>query len=273
MRRTPAFALLALLAATAFCTSAAYAGVVLTIANAGGDAGQQQETKVYLEPGRVKVQTAGGGIIFRDGSQNFTTYSDSAKTYTETSPAQIKAVQAEALARLQQRMAKMPAAQRAQMQAMLDKYGMGAAAAKPPAISYQKTASGQTVGAWHCDQYDELADNKKVAEVCVARLGELGLDEQDLAAFKGLSKAMADLGPRMVQERTARLDFDTMKAQLGFAGLPVRTVEISDGQARHEMVVKSIERMDLPAATFQVPQGYSQRDLVLRQPGGRGTAD
>ncbi|HUN51341.1 MAG TPA: DUF4412 domain-containing protein [Candidatus Sulfotelmatobacter sp.] len=269
MPRNPIAALLALLAASVLCMPAAHAGVVLTIANGGDAAGQQEQTKVYLEPGQVKIQTAGGGIIYHDGAKNFTTYSDSAKTYTETSPEQIKAVQAQALARLQQQMAKMPEAQRAQMQAALDKYGMAGSAAKPPAISYQKTAAGQTVGTWHCDQYDELADNKKVAEICIARLADLGLEEQDLAAFRGLSKAMANLGPRMVQERTARLDFDTMKAQIGFAGLPVRTVEISDGQPRHETVVKSVERVALPAATFQVPQGYSQRDLVLHQPGGR----
>jgi hypothetical protein len=243
----------------------ARAGVVITITDMESDAGQGYETKAYLEPDQVKMETAGGGIIFHDGSKTFTRYSDRDRTYSEMTPAAMKAMQTQALATMREQMAKMPEAQRKQMEALLERQGMGPAPAKPPAITYHEIARGQTVGAWPCDQFEQLADDKKVAELCIAHLADVGLTEADLTAFKNLAKAIADMGPRVAQARSARFDLDGLKAQIGFAGLPVRTVEFVDNQQGRQTIVKTIERLALPATTFQVPAGYAKQDLLPAQ--------
>ncbi|HYM32969.1 MAG TPA: DUF4412 domain-containing protein [Candidatus Cybelea sp.] len=251
----------------------AAAGVVMTAVDATADANAQPRSEtIYLEPDKIKVTMAQGGAIYRDGSKMIVTYNDRERSYMEINPAAVSAARAQAMEAMKQHMAQMPEEQRKRMEALMAQNDPNAAPAKPPQIVYRKVASGQTVGAWRCDQYEQSEDGRKVADLCIARLSDIGMNENDLTAFKGLSSLMNGLSPGAVaQAHTARLDYDNMKSQIGFAGMPVHTVDYgSNGQMSHETTIKSIQRVSIPADTFQVPDGYAKREMGMGMRRGGG---
>jgi hypothetical protein len=52
-----------------------------------------------------------------------------------------------------------------------------------------------------------------------------------------------------------------MSAAIGHDVLPVRWVSFGNGERKGETVVKSIERTTLPPDTFEVPAGYTKREM------------
>ena len=89
MRRDVPITITTIIASIMLLAASAQAGIVVTITNGEPNDGQGGETKAYLEPNQVKMETGGGGIIFHDDAKTFTYYSDREKTYTETTPDEI----------------------------------------------------------------------------------------------------------------------------------------------------------------------------------------
>ena len=263
MHRFPIALVTAPILGLALSLAPASAGVVMTAIDGRGDNAAGHEIKIYLEPTQVKIQNGNNGAIYHQGASVIVTYSDRDKSYMEVAPGAIASVRDRAMAMMKQQMANMSPEQRKQMEAMLVQSGLGSAAAKKPEIGFRKTASGQTVGSWRCDRFEELHDGQKVADLCIARLPDLGLTDRDLQAFKGLSQLVAGLGVPAAQVAAGGLDLDAIRSQIGYAGLPVQIIENAGGQT-HDIVVKTIQRTDLPASTFQVPLDYVRHEMPMR---------
>lgn len=48
------------------------------------------------------------------------------------------------------------------------------------------------------------------------------------------------------------------------AGVPVKNVTFLEGKAISQLTVLSVEKAELPASTFETPEGYTKRDLMPR---------
>jgi hypothetical protein len=246
----------------------AHAATVITLSQAAD--GDTDAQTMSLEPDRLRISSSDGDMIYRGDQGKVFVLDNETHSYMEMSPATMQAMKArmdQAMARMKQRMAAMPEAQRKQMEAMMAQRGMpipGQEPAAAPQISYEKSGDARKVGKWNCTPYKALANGQPQADLCIARLEDIGLTRDDLKALTSLSgfmgKQMAQMGaptPPM-----AAADFDSMRRAIGFDGFPIQTRQAAPGgQGQFESTLQSVEHKDVPPNLFDLPAGYKQRDM------------
>jgi hypothetical protein len=253
----------------------AHAATVITLSQAAeGDTDTQT---MSLEPDRLRISSADGDMIYRGDQGKVFVLDNETHSYMEMSPATMQAMKArmdQAMARMKQQMASMPEAQRKQMEAMMAQRGMPLPGQEPAAaaqISYEKSGDVRKVGKWNCTPYRAMANGKPQADLCIAKLEDLGLTRDDLKGLISLSgfmgKQMAQMGAQTPPMASA--DFDSMKKAIGYDGFPIQTKQAAPGgQGQFESTLQSVEHKDVPAGTFDLPAGYAKRDMGA--PGGQG---
>jgi hypothetical protein len=251
------------LLASVLCAAPACAGVVLTMESGGPD-GAKRQTQIFLEPDRLKMPQGRGAMIYRGDQDKTWSYDDERKVYVELTRegiGQMKAQMDAAMAQLQQRLASLPPEQRKAVEEMVAKQGGGSAAlGQPPApvnVTYEKAGGAQTVGKWRCEGYARLENGRKVDDLCIAKLTDLGMTREDLKAFAGLTSMLRDLNA----PAGLGLDFEGMMKAIGFEGAPVRSVHYMPDGRQVESTVKSVERKSLPPTTFNLPTGYAKQEM------------
>jgi len=143
--------------------------------------------------------------------------------------------------------------------------GMGSGSEAAPVISFQKNGAPRKVGKWDCQPYTLLSDGKPDADLCVAKLSDLGLTRDDLKPLMSLSefmgKQMAGMGNQQAASM-ASMKFDALTKAVGYDAFPIENdyKGMGDGQDLKTTVL-SIEHKDLPAGIFDVPVGYTKRDM------------
>jgi hypothetical protein len=96
----------------------------------------------------------------------------------------------------------------------------------------------------------------------MATLADLGLTRDDLKAFVSFGKFMSQMGAAGTQRSPmTQLDFDSIKQQIGFDGFPVQTTFNPDGKHLVQTTLKSIKHEEPPAASFELPAGYTREDM------------
>lgn len=164
------------------------------------------------------------------------------------------------LKQMQEQLAQLPPEQRAQMEQLMGGQipGMGA----QPKVEMRRTSrNGEYAG--HACRFVEVLENGTLSdEVCVTDAKHLpGADEfmavakQMSALMKQFTKAIQIPGLAQVTER-----YSTQFEELG--GIPVFTRHYSDGQPDSETQLESIRSRSLPANLFEVPQGYTRKDML-----------
>jgi hypothetical protein len=246
----------------------AHAATVITLSLAAdGDTDTQTMT---LDSDKLRISSADGDMIYRGDQGKVLILDNEQHSYMEMSPETMQAMKArmdQAMARMKQQMASMPEAQRKQMEAMMAQRGVplpGQKPSAPPQLSYEKAGEARKVGKWGCAPYKAMADGKPQADLCVAKLEDLGLTRDDLKPMISLSgfmgKQMSQMGAGSPPMATA--DFDSLKKAVGYDGFPVQTSQMSPaGQGKFVSTVQSVEHKDVPAGTFDIPAGYTKRDM------------
>ncbi len=257
------------------CAGTAKAGTVITTTQGGVNDAKTQT--IMLDDDKLLMSTPRGAILYRGDQQKFFMINDSRRSYMEMSPDSLQKMQSGAMAMMQQRMAQMPEAQRKQIEAMMASRGMPGMTmgqtpqqAETPA-TYQPAGAPRKVGQWTCTPFAEIRDGKPGTEICVVKLSEVGLSRADLKPFDGLSamatKMSNGMGPHAVPMAT--MDFDSLNKSIGFEGFPVQTIRKSpSGQVEFESTVQSIEHKTVAAGTFDVPAGYTKREMGGPMAGG-----
>lgn len=253
------------IAAILLMAGSAHAGTVMESLNkdlAGNRA--ESTTTTYAQAGQMRVEpgTNDGFLIFK----NDTLYSinNKDKNYLVMDRATMKKMIDQInpmMKQMQEQLAKMPPEQRAQMERMMGKKipGMGPASVQ----EVRKTARTGKIGGYSCN-YVEVAEDGVVAnELCVVAPAALkGGDELMNAALK-----MSALVHDMLQGMDApwlKQSVDRQVENYGkIGGVPVLSRYYTDGKAVNETTIKSIRTQALPASTFEVPAGYSRKELGL----------
>jgi len=252
----------------------AHAAVVITsmLGNAQGSITQT----MFLDGSNLKMARPSGAMLYRGDEDKVFEINDERRVYLEMSPeamARTKAKMDAVLTQMRQQVAAMPEAQRKQVEAMMAARGMpglGDAPVAPPVISYQKSGAMRKVGKWDCQPYTLLSDGKPRADLCIAKLSDLGLTRDDLKPFVGFSVHIAKQMTATDQRASPMtpMNFDALNKAVGFDGYPVETVYQLPTGPEIRTTVQSVERKDMPAGSFDLPAGYTKHEMGGPADGG-----
>lgn len=245
----------------------AHAGTVMETLNKDL-AGNQGEsiTTTYAQAGRMRVESATSDsfVIFRDDALYSVNRKE--KSYLVMDRAAMKKMVDQispALRQMQEQLAKMPPEQRAQMERMMGNKlpDMG----KSSVQEVRKTARTGKIGGYSCNYVEVTEDGVVSNELCVVAPAALkGGDELMNAALKMSS---------LVQEMTKGMDAPWLKQTIDrqtenygkIGGIPVLSRYYAGGKAANETTLKSIRTQALPANTFDVPEGYARKDVMVQR--------
>jgi hypothetical protein len=262
------FARLALVAALSLPAAPLFAAEGVLLVQKVTTGTKTTTSQVQIEKDRMRAEMDGANgekqaIVFDGQKQVMTIIDYDGKTYSEMTKAdadQMGAQVSDAMAQMQEQMAKMPPAQRAQMEAMMGRMG-GAMATQTPKTEYRAAGSDQ-VGKWTCAKYEGFRNNEKVAEVCTVDPKVLGFA---LADFE-ITKQMAEFFKKMVPQGADRMFAIGTPEAAGFSGLPIRRIEYSKGQVTSTTDSSEVSRQNFAASSYAVPAGFQKQDMM----GGRG---
>jgi hypothetical protein len=170
-----------------------------------------------------------------------------------------------AMKQMQEELAKLPPEQRAQAEKMMAGMVGKSGAASGPAVEVKATGDKQTVEGYPCARYEVLVGGKRTSEMWVASWSAAKVTKEDMAALRGMSaffEEMVKSNP-LLRNMAASGAFQGMDRVDGF---PVLVRHFDGSKAVDEMVLKSIEHRAVPAATFDVPAGYTRKELMEPRP-------
>jgi hypothetical protein len=248
----------------------AQAGTLLETVNRdlGGNGGETV-INTWAQNGMMRVETQAekmanrSTMIFKNDTIYALNHQD--KSYIAMDRDSMKRVAEQlnpALKMLQERMKDMTPEQRAQMEKMMGGRlppGVGEAEKK---TEIKRTARADKVGGHSCTYVQVLEEGTLTDEMCVTPGNALkGSDELMTAATK-----MADL----MREMMSTMDAPWLKqmadkqvqnfAALG--GIPVLSRHFEAGSPQSETTLKSIRSEALAASIFDVPAGYTKKDML-----------
>lgn len=222
-------------------------------------------TTTYAQDGRMRVEPSPGEsvMIFKDDVIYNVNRKD--KSYVVMDRASMKRMAEQispALKQMQEQLAKMPPEQRAQMEKMMGHRMAGVAADKPQEI--RKTGRTGKAGGHACTYVEIHQGGAVTDELCVASPSALKGSQELMAAAKKMSLLMQEMfrnldAPwlrQMAEKQAANYE------QIG--GVPVLTRHFTDGKAAHETTLTAMRSEALPATLFDVPAGFTKRDMTSR---------
>lgn len=253
------------LAAILMLATVAHAGTVMESLNRdlAGNRGESITT-TYAQAGQMRVEsgTSDGFLIFKDD----TLYSISRKdrSYVAMDRATMKKMIDQispVMKQMQERLAKMSPEQRAQMERVMGKKipGMGQTSVQ----EVRKTARTGKIGGYSCNYVEVTEDGVVSNELCVVNPAALKGGDELMAAALKMSALMQDMLAGMDAPWLRQTIDRQVENYSRIGGVPVLSRHYSDGKAANETTIKSIRAQALPANTFEVPEGYSRKELGL----------
>lgn len=243
----------------------------------------QHRGTMYVDGDRVRIDGSTdtkdgemeGTVLFRAQPESFVFLNAGDKSYTEMTREDAKRIGGaieNARKQMQAQLAKMPPEQRKVVeQAMAGMGGDVLMKAPPPkkAVEPAKAvANGTTdkVADRACKGFDITRGGKKIAEACVASWTDLGLSAQDVTGLRKMTvfqqQMMADVNFEGMQTAPGAEAFEVIDQINGF---PLRVRTAGDGKRAQGMKVTKIERKDVDPKLFQVPQGWTKKDLAAEE--------
>lgn len=287
------FLWVAIVAATAFAREASAGVVVFTASEApkaaAPQAGKpsagkpQYEGQFFVEGDRVRLQgtstevdgSSEGTVLFRSKPESLVFLNAGDKSYMEMTRADAKRIGAaieSARNQMQAQLQKMTPEQRAIFEQAMAGVGGGALAKAgkpkkaPEPAKVVATGSSDKVGDFACKGYDVLRGGKKIAEACVTPWADLGFAQADVEGLRKLAayqqQLFAEVNFEGLDSAPGAEAFEVME-QLG--GFPVRVKTLVEGKPPLSMRVVKVERKDIDPKLFEIPPGYSKRDMAAEE--------
>jgi hypothetical protein len=277
----------AIVAAMAFAGESSAGVVVYTESESPKAGGAPQDKKgkpryegqFFVEGDRVRLQgtsaavegSSEGTVLFRAKPEALVFLDAGEKTYMEMTRAAAKRIGASienARNQMHAQLQKMTPEQRAIVEQAMAGAGGGILAqpAKPkkalPPTKAVATGSSDKVGDFACRGYDVVRGSKKIAEACVASWADLGFAQADVEGLRKLAEFQ--------QQLFAEVNFEGLDSAPGseafevmdqLQGFPVRVRTLADGKPPVAMRVVKVERKDIDPKLFEVPAGYTKREM------------
>lgn len=263
--RISAFTVLAQVIATALSCGVAHAATVLKTANRDLASNDASVTTVYAEGGKMRVETGAGPqdvvAVFKDD----TLYSLNPKdrTYMAMDRAAMKKMAETlnpALKMLQQQMANMTPEQRAQMEKMMGTKLPGAA--KESVEEIRKTGKTSKVAGYDCSYAEVWVDGALASELCVTPIAALQGGKELLDASVKVSALMQDMLKEIDAPWIKQMANRQVENYSKLGGVPVLGRTFDNGKPARESTLQSITTQAAPAGAFDIPAGYTRREMM-----------
>jgi hypothetical protein len=202
-------------------------------------------------------------MIWRGDKQTLYSIDPSTKTYYAIDKQKMASVSEQtnaAMKQMQEQMAKMTPEQRAQMEKVMGSMPGMAGKASAPAFAVKATGEKQTVQGYACTRYDVMMGDKRTSELWVAPWDAVKVTKEDMTALRSIAtffEEMVKSNP-MLRNMAASGAFQGADRIDGF---PVLVRHFDGDTATEETTLKNIERRAVPASTFDVPSGFSSKEL------------
>lgn len=216
---------------------------------------------MQVQDGKIRA-TQGSNHTMILKNSTITMLDDKRKTYREMDEATLKSMANQAgaaMAQLQEKMKNMSPEQRAMMEKAMGSHMPGGMGPQAAADEYdaKDTGKSDTVEGRACRIWQTTRNGAPLEELCVVPYASLPGREDLQKAFQVMTDAVEQLSSAMPNIEKA------MKARLSVNGYPVRVRRYdAQGQLRkNESVLTKWTEEALPAATFDVPAGYTKQDM------------
>jgi hypothetical protein len=236
--------------------------------------GDQVVSTTLVEGPRMRVEGVGSGghegaMIIDGAGKRQIIVNDAEKSYIVMTPEDMRHARqrmAEARAQAMQRLKNLPPEERQKIEAMMGKkmdLGGPMGLTKPPVIKYEKLGAKRNIAGHDCVTYRVLWDGKPHTEECVVGWNAGVVKKSDFAALRPYVEEAAKASGRA----------DDLLAQLQKApGFPIARVRLDEPEGRGpEEWLKSVERGPIPADKFEIPSGYTKKEMpTMPAPGAPG---
>jgi hypothetical protein len=256
----------------------AMAGVVVTATHTRLDTRQPGTATTYVEADRLKMVNPDMTMIFRGDINRVWTIDTQKRSYVEMTPetmqqlggqmANLSAQMSAAQAQMQAQLAQMPPEQRAMMEQMLAGRGLSGAPGgraggppAPPQSVYTKTGQSKTLANARCDVYRWTISGNPEQELCLAPIASVGLSAADFQVLERFSKFMEPILSSPMIPRNSFISWNEMNKAIGFQGVPLETTTFVGTSPSQQQTVTKIERMAIPANTFDLPAGLTKQEI------------
>ncbi|MBU4278448.1 MAG: DUF4412 domain-containing protein [Proteobacteria bacterium] len=253
LRITVAALALLLLATTA------QAGWVLHQETPGGP------STMSVQDNKVRAGVGLGGMIYDLKNETVTMLNPDRQVYWSGNPQQLSQQMNQALeARMEQALKQAPPEQRDQMRTMMKQrtgqggMGQGKAMAPPAAqVEVKNTGQSAKIAGYKSTKYQIYVDGKLRQEMWMAQVPGFQ-KEMDMGKMMKLAHSMrAGAGGQGLGWRRSEAVQKLMSQ-----GMPMKIVEYGRGGPMTVMTMTSVEKKNLPASTFQAPQGWKKVDFA-----------
>jgi hypothetical protein len=258
MKHIAIAASLALLAA-----QSASAGVYIeTVDNNLSTATSRPKQKIYVQNGAGRfVDDEGRATLIKGGSLYF--IDDADKSYVIFDKATMEQVAKKlnaAMAQMKEQLAKMPPEQRAQMEQMLG--GAMGGEGQKWTVELSDTGKSDKVDGRSCKVWNVTRNGQLDEQICVAPYTSLPGKEDLQAVFASFAKAFEEMA-KAAPMLAGKMD-NEFSAQAKANGFPVRRRAYENGTLiNEETVVKVWREETVPAAMFEIPAGYKQKQMPM----------
>jgi hypothetical protein len=241
---------------------AASAGVYVELVDHDIPSGKVElSQKMYVQNGQGRfVDSAGRTTLIKNGTMYV--IDDADKSYIAFDKATMEKLAVkinEAMAQMQEQLAKLPPEQRAQMEAMLPAMGGGDKKWVVEAIDTGKSdkVDGRACRVWDIKRNGELDD-----QMCVVAYSSLPGKENFQAMFANFAKVFEEMAKSVPM--LAGMMTNEFGAQAKVNGFPVRTRGYENGKLGDTEHNVSVWREEaIPASMFEVPAGYKQKQMPM----------
>jgi len=214
--------------------------------------------KIFLDKDAVRIEsglTQGQYFIYRTDKKVFWAINTKDKTYLEMTQKDFEDMvvkMEEARKKMAEQMAKMPPEQKEMMEKMMAK--MLPDAAGGPKTTFKKIGSGGKVNGWNTDKYEGMREGVKQSEIWTADPKTLGVTDADYQVLKDIAKFFEKFAKNMDS-------FIGDKAKNGMDGIPVKTLNLKEGQPEFSTEIKEVKKENFSADLFQVPAGLTKKNM------------
>lgn len=252
-------------ALAAALSAAAQADVVMVMEtkNMASDTPSAATQEMTITADKLSGHIRSGGqeqrMIFRGDKKLLWMIDPVSKSYMELTAAGLSAMGDQVNAAMKERLAQLPADQRAQAEAMLKaRLGEGAAA---PVIDAKNTGEKKTVEGHACTKWDLFRDGQKSGEAWVAPRSEFKVAPADFQVFASMVQFFDGIRKSMPMAQALWRNGDTFAMFQKIDGVPVVTRRMDGDKVVGETTLKSLEHKAAAASEFALPEGLTPQTI------------
>ena len=243
--------------------TAAHAGTKLETVTRDLSGGKGTTINTWAQGGMMRVETGDNQtlMIFKDDTIYAVSHKD--KSYIVMDRASMKRMAEQLnpmLKMMQERMKTMPPEQRAQMEKMMGTKMPNGEPAPPPEI--KRTSRNDKINGYSCTYVEVREAGTLTDELCVVPASALKGSNELMASAQKMSVLVKDMMATMDAPWLKQVAQRQMQNFEAVGGIPVISRHFVDGKPQNETTLAKISTESLAGSTFEIPAGYTKKDMM-----------